>query len=104
MLFLWRHYRGSEILTASAIIAPCRVRAKAAVTIDMKATKVVPSRYRSKWSEKAAYTITGIDDMRGIRYPMSSDREFIVFFEPEREYEMINAMTDPKQDNRQTMF
>ena len=105
MNLIWRHYQGNEILHEGTVTAPCRSTAKAKVTRAIKLEGVVNTRYRAGWREYANYTITSISDLRGIRYPMSSQREFIVFYEPDRENAMISDLTDPKQKgNELTLF
>jgi len=97
MKIIWRHYKGSKILNEGEVKAPCRVTAKRIVTTAIKENNVVPQNYKSRWSEKSCYTTTSIDDLRGVTYPMSVSREFIVFFHPEDEKKMITEMTSPKQ-------
>ena len=105
MELIWRHYKGNKVLHEGTVTAPCRVTAKSKVTRAIKLERLVDSRYRAGWREYANYTITSISDLRGIRYPISAQREFIVFYEPDRENAMISDLTDPKQkDNQLNLF
>ena len=105
MDLIWRHYEGNKVLHEGTVTAPCHVTAKGKVTRAIKRERIVDSRYRAGWREYENYTITSISDLRGIRYPISAQREFIVFYKPDRETSMINDLTDPKQKgNELTLF
>ena len=91
MRFIWRHYKNGEIINQGEVKAPCRLTAK------RKVTKASACKGLS-WREKVNYTIASISDMRGIRYPLSSESkfsEFVVFFYPDNKNEMLSDLTNP---------
>ena len=96
MRFIWRHYSNGKIINQGEVKAPCRVTAKRKVTIDFSNFHSHQRpRQRLSWREKVYYTIASISDMRGIRYPLSSESEFIVFFCPDNENGMLSDLTNP---------
>ena len=98
--FTWRHYKGSQILNEGEVKAPCRVTAKRLVTAAIKETGVVSTNYKSSWIEKATCTVTSIESIKGITHLLSSNKEFILFFDPRDEKEMVAEMTSPKDRNK----
>ena len=102
--YIWRHYKGSEILHEGQIQAPCRVTAKRVVTKAIKEAEIVKPNKKSSWIEKSHHTINSIDKISGVRHLLSSNKEFIVFFRPKDEEEMIKKMTSPQDLERLTQI